>query len=296
MIPIIEAMGRGLLGTPLMSTILAAELIRRAGGVTSEAYLSQIAKGATATVALLETGDWGGEHQYVSLDSSERLSGEKRFVSDASVSDWFVVYAREASEPVLVLVPASALSENSIKANALIDLTKRAATVDFSGAEAHSVIRGRGIASALRDYYLLGSLLVAAEASGTLATCLASIVDYLNTRKQFDRPIGSFQALKHPTVDIYVGMEQTRSLVFSAASAIGGNRLDREAEVACRMAKTMASESFVYAADRSVQFRGGFGFTWECDSTLFIRRAQWAQQQFGDAMHHRARLATLLLG
>ena len=71
--------------------------------------------------------------------------------------------------------------------------------------------------------------------------------------------------------------------------------LDQDAEIACRMAKVAADEVMVFAGDRSVQFHGGFGFTWECDSTLFIRRAQWAQQMYGGAIHHRKRLASLLL-
>ena len=80
-----------------------------------------------------------------------------------------------------------------------------------------------------------------------------------------------------------------------ASSEIDEGPLSHEAEVACRMAKAKASETIQFAGDRSVQFHGGFGFTWECDSSLFIRRAAWSQQQFGDAMHHRKRLAPLLL-
>jgi len=73
------------------------------------------------------------------------------------------------------------------------------------------------------------------------------------------------------------------------------SRFPTDAEIACRMAKVSADDVMVFAGDRSVQFHGGFGFTWECDSTLFIRRAQWAQQMYGGAIHHRKRLATLLL-
>jgi acyl-CoA dehydrogenase len=61
------------------------------------------------------------------------------------------------------------------------------------------------------------------------------------------------------------------------------------------MAKAQATETLKFAADRAVQFHGGMGFTWECDAQLFLRRAQWAQQQFGDAQQHRRRLAVLLL-
>ena len=60
------------------------------------------------------------------------------------------------------------------------------------------------------------------------------------------------------------------------------------------MAKAQAVEALGFAADRAVQFHGGMGFSWDCDAQLYLRRAQWAQQQFGDAQHHRRRLATLL--
>jgi len=66
-------------------------------------------------------------------------------------------------------------------------------------------------------------------------------------------------------------------------------------EVALRMAKAESGDGFVFAGDRAVQFHGGFGFTWDCDAQLFLRRALWLQHSFGDAAHHRRRLADLLL-
>ena len=120
-------------------------------------------------------------------------------------------------------------------------------------------------------------------------------MEYLNTRKQFGRLIGSYQALKHGTVKILTDMDSARSHVYHAATVVGAGELDRDAEIACRMAKAQASDALCYAGDRAVQFHGGMGFTYECDAQLYIRRAQWAQQQFGDAYHHRKRLAPLLL-
>ena len=136
---------------------------------------------------------------------------------------------------------------------------------------------------------------MAAEAAGTAAACLDTTVEYLKTRKQFGKLIGSYQALKHPSVDILCDMDSTRSFVYHAATLVGDGPLDRDAEIACRMAKAQATQARLYAGDRSVQFHGGMGFTYECDAQLYIRRAQWSQQQFGDAQHHRKRLAALLL-
>jgi alkylation response protein AidB-like acyl-CoA dehydrogenase len=118
------------------------------------------------------------------------------------------------------------------------------------------------------------------------------VLDYLRTRTAFGRKIGSFQALKHTCVDILVGLERTRSHVYHAATLLAGNE---DAEVALRMAKAEAGDSFVFAGDRAVQFHGGFGFTWDCDAQLFLRRALWLQFAYGDAAHHRRRLADILL-
>ena len=296
LIPVVESMGKGLMGTPLVSTVLAAELIRRAGGIAEEDILEDISGGCAATVAYLDGSDWGAANTGVSVDAQGVLSGSKFMVPDAAQAAWIaVVGANEASEPVVALVSGDDIAVQAQQAHALIDLTKRAATIDFTGIKARRVLSGAKIEGAVRDYLLIGALLTAAEAVGSTSACLDGIVDYLKTRKQFGKLIGSFQALKHPTVDIYVGMEQSRSLVYHASSEVGEGPLSAEAEVACRMAKAQASETIQYAGDRSVQFHGGFGFTWECDSSLFIRRAAWSQQQFGDAMHHRKRLAPLLL-
>ena len=118
------------------------------------------------------------------------------------------------------------------------------------------------------------------------------IVDYLNTRTAFGRKIGSYQGLKHPTVDVLIGLERSRSHVYHAASLLDAGE---DAEAAVRMAKAESSESFAFAGDRAIQFHGGFGFTWECDAQLYLKRALFNQYAFGDAMHHRRHLADMLL-
>ena len=294
-VPVFEALGGGLLGTPLLSTTLAGQLIWRAAGESAAEWLGRLCSGSVGTIAYLDHADWGAANLGVELGADGSLTGSKSFVADASVADCFAVVASEGGEPVLALVERIAINDSALSENVLIDLTKRAANVDFTGVAPAQVIRGDAVASALRDTLLLGALLTAAETTGAASKCLNSITDYLKTRKQFGKLIGSYQALKHPTVDIYVGMENARSFVYHGATVVGEEALDQDAEIACRMAKVAADDVMVFAGDRSVQFHGGFGFTWECDSTLFIRRAQWAQQMYGGAIHHRKRLASLLL-
>jgi alkylation response protein AidB-like acyl-CoA dehydrogenase len=222
----------------------------------------------------------------------------KKCVPDASVASIFVVSVSFKGSAALAIVRADQLVAASLSANTLIDQTKRAANVDFSGitVDENNIIVGPAVAAALRDVRLLGALLVAAEATGSAAACLDTTVDYLKTRKQFGKLIGSYQALKHPTVDILTQVDSARSFIYHAATLVSDDAIDADAEIACRMAKAQACQTLLYAGDRAVQFHGGMGFTYECDAQLYIRRAQWSQQQFGDVQHHRKHLATLLLG
>ena len=97
-----------------------------------------------------------------------------------------------------------------------------------------------------------------------------------------------------------VGLERSRSHVAHAATLLmdaanAGTDALAEADIALRMAKAEAGDSFVFAGDRAVQFHGGFGFTYDCDAQLYLRRALWLQPWFGDAAHQRQQLADALL-
>lgn len=299
LVPVVESMGRAMLGTPLISSALAGQLLLRAGSTEQvERLLPAIAAGAPATVALLDSGDWGDEETSLVLDDQRVLRGGKKFVADASVATVFVVSVRYSGQSALAVVRAEQLGAGALHPNTLIDQTKRSANVDFSGVrvDENNLITGVNVATALRDVRLIGALLVAAEATGSAAACLDTIVEYLKTRKQFGKLIGSYQALKHPTVEILTATDSARSFIYHGATLVGDAALDTDAEIACRMAKAHACQTLLYAGDRAVQFHGGMGFTYDCDAQLYIRRAQWSQQQFGDAQHHRKRLAALLLG
>lgn len=297
-VPVVEAMGRAMLGTPLISTTLAAQLLlRSASAEQTERVLPDIVAGTPATLALLENGDWGDECVALALGDDGVLRGAKKFVADAAVAGLFVVTVNYQGATALALVRADQLAQGAISCNTLIDQTKRCANVDFTGVavSAQDLITGAAVAPALRDVRLLGALLVAAEATGSAAACLDTVVEYLKTRKQFGKLIGSYQALKHPAVEILTAVDSGRSFIYHAASLVADESLGQDAEIACRMAKAHATNTLLYASDRAVQFHGGMGFTYECDAQLYIRRAQWSQQQFGDAQHHRKRLAALLL-
>lgn len=128
--------------------------------------------------------------------------------------------------------------------------------------------------------------------SGAAESTLDQTIDYLKTRRQFGKLIGAYQSLKHPTVDNFVAWEQARSHLYAAAHCFGEQGTG---EVATRMAKVATLTALANAADRAIQFHGGFGFTFECDAHLFRRRAIWHGAVSGDAAEHKRRLADLLL-
>ena len=311
-VPVIESMGRHLLGTAFITSTLAAQAILRGGSEAQrQQWLPKVVEGTVGSMALLDNEDWGaklcGVTATLSTNNSESdstskiivLSGKKLLVADATVADFFVVSINHNGNPALAIVDASQLAEGAITANTLIDETKRAATVDFTGVTISPDALLPHSEQALKDVRLVGALLIAAEATGTSAATLDCIVSYLTSRIQFGRLIGSYQSLKHPTVEILLQMDSARSLIYHAATlfdkGLDEGPVEADTEIACRMAKAQATETLLFAGDRAVQFHGGMGFTYDCDAMLYIRRAQWAQHQYGDAQHHRLHLARLLL-
>jgi alkylation response protein AidB-like acyl-CoA dehydrogenase len=137
------------------------------------------------------------------------------------------------------------------------------------------------------------TLLQSAEMCGGSQSVIDYTISYLQTRKQFGKIIGEYQALKHPTVDAYVDYEKARSHLYSAANSFGDQGMG---EIAVRMAKAAADGVYSFAADRAIQFHGGFGFTHDCDAGLHRRAAIFQASQFGDAAWQRAKLSHLLLG
>jgi alkylation response protein AidB-like acyl-CoA dehydrogenase len=300
-VPIVESMGRNLSATPFISCTLAAQLLLRAASPEQQQrWLPRMVEGQIATIALLDNEDWGADNTTHQLSDELVLKGEKWFVENAATAELFIILTQYQGSARFVVVERNQLPEDAIQAHALIDETKRSAKVDLTGVtvSADAVLAADNVEEILGDIKLIGGLLTAAEAVGTTSSCLNLIVEYLNTRKQFGKLIGSYQALKHPSVDILNKLEGARSQVYHAATLFeeGKGKIERDLEIACRMAKASANDALLYAGDRAVQFHGGMGFTYECDAQLYIRRAQWSQQQFGDSAHHRKRLAPLLLG
>jgi len=253
-IAIAESMGRYMLSTPFFSVTLAAQAILRAGTeAQKKTWLPKIADGVIGTLALLDSEDWGSDIIAVTANEENdklTLSGTKWLVADAGAAEFFIVSVNYNNSPAMVIVNREQLKADAMKRHLLIDETKRAFKVDFSGVdvEMSELLDPAASAKTLRDLKLIGALLTAAEATGSAAAALDLTIEYLKNRKQFGRLIGSYQALKHPTVEILNQMEHARSHLYHAATIIGDEPLDEDMEIACRMAKEQATEALLFAA------------------------------------------------
>ena len=297
-VPIVEQMGRHLLTTPYVGTVLAAQAVLRGGTEAQKNdILPKLATGTAATLALCEDhGDWNLSNitckGSVAGDRVE-LSGTKYLVSDVHEAAYVIATVAVDGQANLVIIPADALPQNAIRREKIIDETRRAFAIVLDGISlpAEALMDARAAADTLAHIELAASLLAAAEMCGGTYSVVDYTLDYLKTRKQFGKLIGGYQSLKHTMVDAHMGYERARAHIYSAAFLVGQQG---EGEIAVRMAKAEAEEAFAFAADRAIQFHGGYGFTYDCDAQLYRRRAIWNAALYGDARYHRRKLADLM--
>jgi acyl-CoA dehydrogenase len=293
--PVVEQMGRNLLASPFVATTLAGHALI-AGGTDAQKgdWLPRLAGGAVATLALSEAGgDWNLRAIEATATADGdwlTLSGTKHFVLWADSADLVLVSVMLGGVPSLVALDKANIPEAALCREGIIDETKRSFALNLDGI---AVPASAVLASAPFEQIEQAALLLqSAEMCGGTQAVIDYTLGYLQTRKQFGKLIGEYQALKHPMVDAYVAYEKARSHLYSAAHCFaeqGGGA------VAAHMAKAAADGAYAFAADRAIQFHGAFGFTHDCDAGLHRRAAIFHASQFGDAAWHRAKLADLLL-
>lgn len=285
-----EELGRAAFPCPLLSTINCTYVLA-ASGASAEAALGDIAEGQSATLAITnEQGSWNVANSDVKAEAG-KLNGTAWFVQDARKVDKFLVSATTDVGLSLYWVAADAAGV-TICPDAIIDLTRDQAHLRFENVEAVEVC-SEGV-SALESAFPAIWTVQAADIVGAAEWQLQTTVEYVSTRKQFEHPLGFFQAVKHPLVNVMVQIDQTKSLVYNAACAV-----DSEPELASQyahMAKASASETAGFASSRSVQYHGGIGFTWECYVHLYFKRQKHSEMLWGDASWHRKHLAEILIG
>jgi len=235
---------------------------------------------ATVRVGAPRDGDPAGSY---------RLSGTVTALADALPADVLLVpadgvpyglYAVPVAGPGVTVTPVVSL-----------DMTRQLCDLTLDGAAGRRIAAGQAAERAVGAALAAGAAMLASEQLGVADRCLQMTVGYLKERRQFARPVGSFQALKHRLADLWVGVTQARAAARYAAACLATG--DPDAPVAVALAKAACSDVAVWASQECVQLHGGIGFTWEHPAHLYLKRAKSASIGFGTPDRHRASLAWL---
>jgi alkylation response protein AidB-like acyl-CoA dehydrogenase len=286
-----EQMGRALLPGPFYSTVaLAGPLIQAAASVDQKRmYLTPLCEGTLiATAALIEgEADWDTAAWHTTC-SNGKLSGRKMFVTDAAAADLIVVAAQNG----LFIVPKGAPGMRIVPLKA-IDVTRKMYEVSFENTPAEKIAEGAAAERAIAYALKVATVALTAEMAGGMQKLIEITVAYAKARKQFDQPIGKFQAVQHMCADMFLWSESTKSAVYYAAYALEKDL--PEADSAVAVAKVYAGDAYRETGNRAIQVHGGMGFTWENDVHLYYRRAKACETALGDAAYHRERIARTLV-
>ncbi len=261
--------------------------------------LARIAAGeVVATVAWAEPGAGYLDDLSGISTKAERtgdgwiLTGEKLLVVDLGLADRIVVVAAANGSTGLWVVSGDAEGV-SRKVHSTMDSARRLGTLELTQARADLVAKLSDAAQSIRRMRLRALAALALEAVGVAQKALELATDYAKERRQFDKPIGTYQAVSHQIADTYMEVELARSLAYWAAWCVAEE--DDQAPSAVSAAKSAAGEAAVAACERSIQVHGGMGFTWEHILHRYYKRAQWIESFEGYGTRQRAVLAAALL-
>jgi alkylation response protein AidB-like acyl-CoA dehydrogenase len=220
-----------------------------------------------------------------------RVSGQVLGVADALPAEVLLVpadgvpfglYAVRITEAGVGMAPVVSL-----------DQTRQLCDITLDGARARRVASGSAAERAVAAALLAGAGVLASEQFGLAERALEVTVAYVQERRQFARPVGGFQAIKHRLADLWVAVTQARAAARFAANGLVNDN-GTETELAVALAKAACSDTALKAAQEMIQLHGGIGFTWEHPAHLFLKRAKADSIGFGTADAHRASLAELV--
>ncbi|CAM5248149.1 acyl-CoA dehydrogenase family protein [Streptomyces aurantiogriseus] len=292
---VLEELGRAVAPVPfLTSAVVATEALlafphsrlRSSGGTPiADDLLAELASGrAIGALAVALNVPAGGAYPVVRHENGS-LHGELTGVADAAVADVLLVPADDGG---LYAVRSDAVT---VTPQASLDLTRPVAKVVLDGAP------GRLLGDAepaVRRALRAGAGLLASEQFGLADWALTETVRYLKERKQFNRPVGGFQALKHRLAQLWLEVVNLRAAARNAADALASGEHGEEVAVAVAVAQAYAAPVAVRAAEEALQLHGGIGMTWEHPVHLYLKRAKADSIAYGTAGVHRSAVAELV--
>lgn len=286
---IAQALGKVLATEPYHSTVVmgAGALDAMGTPAQKQQWLPRVVQGdaqlgwahqesgaGIATTARLANGQW-------------RLMGRKTLVLDApNCARWVVSAMDESGTGALFLVDAAS-SDACVDAYRLIDGAP-AADLRLEGVRAERLdgIEPQAVPAALERVLNAGITAACAEMVGAMEAACSLTLEYLKTRQQFGRVIGSNQALQHRAVDMLIALEQSRSLVMSLALTLAGRNDFALGEGQFHAAKVLVGRNARRVTQEAIQMHGGIGMTEECAVGHYMRRVLVLDQLHGDVQQH----------
>jgi alkylation response protein AidB-like acyl-CoA dehydrogenase len=287
-----EEMGKLPLPGPFFSSAIAATLLARRLGET--ALLGDLASGARRATVAIEEGGAAGPLAGIATTADQKgaLTGVKAVVLDGHTADVALVAARSKTDAGGLAVYA--VDSPGAELVPSLDVTRKMTRLVLDGRPAQRLGPAGDqtalIARTVDDI----AVALCAETVGSCDRALELAIEYAKVRVQFDRPIATFQAIKHKIVDMLHQLELARVGTHYAAWASDAD--DTERERAAAMCKGFVGEAANMVTGESIQVHGGVGFTWDVDCHLLFRRVKQDDVLFGRQGWQRQRLADLVLG
>jgi alkylation response protein AidB-like acyl-CoA dehydrogenase len=268
-----EELGRGLAPEPLIGAALSAQLLAAAGGKGSLPKL--LAGEALLLTAWQERAD--------TLEAPGTPEAPRRFLPMAGGATGFLLPVRVGNRLALYELPAAALRVETEPTQDGGHVGTVTPPRDLGRPVAEDI--GPALAEALDE----AALVTAAYLLGGMERAFAMTLDYLRTRQQFGRIIGTFQALQHRAADLKMQVALTRASIEAAAAALDAGASGDARRAAISRAKARAAEASLLVTRQSIQLHGGIGYTDDYDVGLYLRKAMVMANQFGSASLHRRR-------
>jgi len=293
-----EELGRAVVPSPLLATATQfTPAVRELGGSGAGRLLERVAAGQTGTLAVAEGGRWSPAEVVTSARQDGDgwiLEGCKEAVVDGATAHQIVVIARGAEGLGAFLVDGS---DARAERRSVLDPTTPIADLHFDGVAvpADRVLARPGhdaVEEGIRRCLEEATVAVAAMTVGACRRVFEETVEYTKARVQYDRPIGSFQALKHRMADMYLSVERAAALVYYAALTISEDVPERS--IAAAAAKAAAGDCQLLVVADGLQMHGGIGYTWEHGLHFLLKRAKAGDVLFGNGTTHRAAMSSLL--
>ena len=296
---VLEELGRALCPAPYASTAIGAvSLVLAAGGAREHQFLLPgLADGST--IGALAIYEPGGRYQWRTPGCRVRLDGEvwrfdgtKAHVPDAAACNLLLATALD-TDGALGVYALQRDESVTVEPHTTVDGSRKEGTVTFEGAKAWRLGASDAPGAVSRTLDRLAVAYVV-DGVGAAQQAMELAVDYAKERVQFDKPIGSFQAVQHLCADMLRALELGRAAGYYACWAADDAEAD-EAHRAATMAKAFASDAYAQLGGTAIQVFGGIGFTWEHDIHLYYKRLLSLSVSLGNSSEHLAELARIAI-